>query len=70
VAGADVYPITSPTYVLLRPTYTDAKKGAAVKAYFTWLLTDGSSLYATNNYAALPDSLVQKALTAIAGVSA
>jgi phosphate transport system substrate-binding protein len=70
VAGATVYPITSPTYVLLRPTYTDAAKGALVKAYFTWLLTDGKSLYPTVNFAFPPDSLVQKALAKIASVKA
>jgi phosphate transport system substrate-binding protein len=70
VAGANVYPITSPTYVLVRPTYTDAAKGATVKGYLTWLLTDGKSLYQPNNYAFLPDSLVQQALTAINSVSA
>jgi phosphate transport system substrate-binding protein len=68
VAGATVYPITSPTYVLLRPTYSDATKAALVKGFFTYMLTDGKSLYAGKNYAFLPDSLVTQAIAKIATV--
>jgi len=68
VAGADVYPITSPTYVLLRPTYSDATKAALVKGFFTYMLTQGKSLYEGKNYAFLPDTLVQQAIAKIATV--
>jgi phosphate transport system substrate-binding protein len=68
VSGADVYPITSPTYVLLRPTYSDANKATLVKGYFTYMLTEGKSLYQGKNYAFLPDSLVQQAIAKIATV--
>ena len=56
--------------MLLRPTYSDAAKGAIVKGYFTWMLTDGKSIYEANNYAFPPDSLVQKALTKIDSIKA
>jgi phosphate transport system substrate-binding protein len=61
-AGADAYPITSPTYILVKSTYDDPSKGKLVKAFLTYLLTDGQSIAAGVDFAALPDSLQQKAL--------
>jgi phosphate transport system substrate-binding protein len=61
-AGAATYPITAPTYLLLKPSYTDATKGKAVKGFVKWLLTDGQALAASQNYAKLPDDLQKKAL--------
>jgi phosphate transport system substrate-binding protein len=60
--GDTAYPITAPTYLLVRPTYTDAAKGAAVKGFIKWLLTDGQALAKDKNYAKLPADLQQKAL--------
>lgn len=69
-AGADSYPITSPTYMLLRPSYTDAAKGKAAKAFAKWLLTDGQSIYESKNYAKLPPALAQQALAKITSIQA
>jgi phosphate transport system substrate-binding protein len=66
--GAGVYPITAPTYILVRKTYGDAAKAALVKGYATFLLTDAQALAAGVNFAKLPDDLVQKALTQINAV--
>jgi phosphate transport system substrate-binding protein len=63
--GAQSYPITSPTYILARTTYSDAKKGEAVKAFLNWLLTDGQQYAASVNYAKLPTQLQQKATAQI-----
>jgi phosphate transport system substrate-binding protein len=60
--GATSYPITSPTYLLLRPTYTDAAKGKAVKGFVKWLLTDGQQFAAGVGYSKLPTELQTKAL--------
>jgi phosphate transport system substrate-binding protein len=60
--GAASYPITSPTYLLLRPTYSDAAKAQAVKGFVKWLLTDGQQFANGVGYAKLPDTLQQKAL--------
>jgi len=60
--GAAAYPITAPTYLLLKPSYTDAAKGKAVKGFVKWLLTDGQALAAGVNFAKLPDALQTKAL--------
>jgi phosphate transport system substrate-binding protein len=60
-AGADAYPITAPTYLLLKPTY-DANKANLVKDYVRYVLTDGQAIAKDVNFAALPSSLQQKAL--------
>ncbi|MCU1378090.1 MAG: phosphate transporter periplasmic phosphate-binding protein [Acidimicrobiales bacterium] len=60
-AGADTYPITAVTYILLRPTY-DATVGANVKGFVTYVLTDGQSEAASVDYAKLPAALATKAL--------
>jgi len=62
-AGAATYPITAPTYLLLKTTYTDAAKAKLVKGFVRWLLTDGQSFAASVNFAKLPADLQQKALS-------
>ena len=69
-AGADSYPITAPTYILVKPTYSDAAKGKAVKAFLKWLLTDGQKVAEGQNFAKLPTELQQKALAQIEKVKA
>ena len=60
-SGADAYPITAPTYLLLKTKY-DADKATAVKDYVRYLLTDGQPIAKDVNFAALPSGLQQKAL--------
>ncbi len=60
-AGAETYPITAPTYLLVKPTY-EADKGAAVKGFVKWLLTDGRQYADPAGYAVLPADLQTKAL--------
>jgi phosphate transport system substrate-binding protein len=62
VDGAGVYPITSPTYNLIRTKYKDQKTLDNVKGYFTYLLGDGQDLAEGVSFAKLPDSLKEKAL--------
>jgi phosphate transport system substrate-binding protein len=69
-AGASTYPITAPTYLLLKPSYTDATKGKLVKGFVKWLLTDGQNLAAGVNFAKLPTALQQKALAQLDKVQA
>jgi phosphate transport system substrate-binding protein len=59
--GETAYPITAPTYLIVRPSYP-AAKAAAIKGFLTWLLTDGQNLAADKHYAKLPTSLRTKAL--------
>jgi phosphate transport system substrate-binding protein len=60
-SGADAYPITAPTYLLLKPKY-DANKAKLVSDYVRFLLTDGQPIAKDVNFAALPSGLQQKAL--------
>jgi phosphate transport system substrate-binding protein len=64
-AGAEAYPITAPTYILIRTEYEDPNVAAGVKEFVNYLLTDGQALAAENNYAALPTSLQEQALEAL-----
>jgi phosphate transport system substrate-binding protein len=61
-AGATSYPITAPTYLLVKPAYTDAAKGKAVKGFVKWLLTDGQALAESKGFSKLPAALQTKAL--------
>ncbi len=61
-AGADSYPITAPTFLLVRARYDDPKKADAVKGFITYLLNDGIQLAEETNFAPLPDALKTKAL--------
>jgi phosphate transport system substrate-binding protein len=67
-AGDATYPITAPTYLLVRPTYTDAKRGTLVKGFVKWLLTDGQKLAADKEFASLPAALQTKALAKLDSV--
>ncbi|MDQ7906670.1 phosphate ABC transporter substrate-binding protein PstS [Phytohabitans sp. ZYX-F-186] len=61
-AGATTYPITAPTYILVRPSYPDAAKKDAVKGFVTYILTEGQALAPEVDFAPLPDGLKTKAL--------
>jgi phosphate transport system substrate-binding protein len=61
-AGAKAYPITSPTWIIVYATQTDAKKGAAVKAFLGFVLgtgaNEGQKLADTVDYAPLSKSVL------------
>ena len=61
-AGVDSYPITAPTYLLVRITYRDQPTADAVKGFVRFVLTDGQTLAGTVNYAKLPETLRVQAL--------
>lgn len=64
-AGPDAYPITAPTYILVRTEYDDPNVAAGVKEFVNYLLTDGQDLAADNGYAALPANLQAQAVEAL-----
>ncbi|MEO6987295.1 MAG: phosphate ABC transporter substrate-binding protein PstS [Aquihabitans sp.] len=67
--GADAYPITAPTYLLVRSSYDDAATGKAVVAFVTWLITDGADSYATDlGYAPTPEAFRTRSLEKLAEV--
>jgi phosphate transport system substrate-binding protein len=66
--GADAYPITSPTWIMVYATQTDHAKGTALKSFLTYILNEGQGLAESVNYAKLPASLRQKAIAQLAGI--
>jgi phosphate transport system substrate-binding protein len=67
--GADAYPITSPTWIIIYKTQADKAKGEAVKAFLQFILADGQkSLASDNDFAPLSQDLVQKATAQLAQI--
>ena len=66
--GADAYPITSPTYIIVYATQTSHNQGAALKALLEYVLGTGQSKAAALNFAKLPDSLLAKATAQVAKI--
>ena len=60
--GDDAYPITAQTWIIAYKQQTDAAKADALKAFLTYILTDGQTLAPEVNYAPLPKDLDDKAL--------
>jgi phosphate transport system substrate-binding protein len=56
--GADAYPISSFTYLLVYTNQRDAKKGKALIDFLNWYLTKGEQSAASLDYAPLPPSIV------------
>jgi phosphate transport system substrate-binding protein len=52
--NAGAYPITSLTWVLLKPKYDDPAKAAAIKKVLTWALKDGEALSKELGYVSMP----------------
>ena len=68
-AGADTYPITAPTFILVRTKYDDPKKAELVKAFLTYLLNEGQELADEVGFAPLPEALKTKALAQLDKIS-
>lgn len=69
-AGATTYPITAPTYLLVKAKYDSADKAKAVKELVKWILgSEGSALAKETSFATLPDALKTKALAQLDKVS-
>ena len=63
--GEAAYPITAPTWILAYTAQSDKAKGQALKAFLTYIYSEGQELAAEVNYAKLPDSLKQKGLAQV-----
>jgi phosphate transport system substrate-binding protein len=61
--GADAYPLTSPTWIIVYKNISNKDKGDATKAFLNFILTDGQALANDAGYAPLPSELAQKAIT-------
>ncbi len=58
--GANDYPIATFTWLLVKKTYADAAKGAAVKAFVSYGLTEGQATAPQLGYLPLPAEVVTK----------
>ncbi|MDQ3569125.1 MAG: phosphate ABC transporter substrate-binding protein PstS [Actinomycetota bacterium] len=61
-SGANAYPITAPTWILVYKNQTDKTKAEALKVFLRYLLSDGQKLAAGVDYAELPPPVKDKAL--------
>ena len=63
--GADSYPITAPTYILVYSTYSDQTMVTNIQGWLTYVLTEGETLANGVDFANLPSSLQEKALAQV-----
>lgn len=63
--GADAYPISSFTWLLIPQQIKDPAKRDAIKGFLKWMLTDGQGYNEGLAYAKLPKPVVDKELKAI-----
>lgn len=70
VVGDHVYPITSPTWVVVRADQPDDRTTRALRTFLEFLLTDGRdpSFTASVQYAPVPDRLASRALDQLDGI--
>jgi phosphate transport system substrate-binding protein len=62
-AGDTTYPIAGFSWLIVRTSITDAAKGKAIVYLLKWLVTEGQSTGTNLQYAPLPSSVQQLALT-------
>jgi len=67
-AGADAYPISSFTWLLIPEQIKDPAKRDAIKGFLKWMMTDGQGYNEGLAYAKLPKPVVDKELKAISKV--
>jgi phosphate transport system substrate-binding protein len=58
--GANAYPISSLTWMLIPTHSQDAAKGKVIKDFLNWMLNDGEGQVTALYYAPLPKALVEK----------
>lgn len=69
-AGADAYPISSFTWLLVRKEYPDAAKARELVKFIWWALNDGQAQAPRLGYAPLPKAMVPWIETRLKSVSA
>jgi phosphate transport system substrate-binding protein len=66
--GADSYPISSFTWLLIPNPAKDQAKGAAIKDFLYWMLDHGESEAAGMTYAPLPEAVAQRVRKTVDGL--
>jgi len=60
--GDTAYPITSPTWILAYTNQSDHAKGTDLKAFLSYIYSDGQGMANSINYAQLSDTIKQQAV--------
>jgi phosphate transport system substrate-binding protein len=68
-SGANAYPISSFTWLLVYRQQANATKGKQLTDFVRWALTEGESQAAELHYAPLPQTLVNKLLTRLDSIA-
>ena len=63
--GANAYPISSFTWLLIPVKSQDAAKGKVIKDLLSWIITSGESEVSALSYAPLPKSVAEKVLKTV-----
>jgi phosphate transport system substrate-binding protein len=66
--GAGAYPISTFTWLLIPAQPKDAAKGAAIKKFVKWAVTEGQKSVESLEYAPLPKAVQAKELAALAKI--
>jgi len=67
--GADAYPISGMTWLLVYEKQKDAEKGKKLVQFLDWMTRDGQQFAAALHYAPLPTQVVAKEQQAIARIA-
>jgi len=67
--AAAAYPIASFTWLLVPTRIADADKGAALKKFLEWMLSEGQALAPPLNYAPLPPTMVTRERQALSKIT-
>lgn len=67
--GDAAYPIAAATWIIVYKDQPDAATAAVLKAFLTWVLTDGQELAPEVDFAPLAPALAQKALAQVDTIS-
>jgi len=59
--GDTAYPIATPTWIIAQARYTDANVVKALKAFLTFIYSDGQTMAKDVDFAKLPDSYLPQA---------
>ena len=63
--GADSYPISSFTWLYVRPSLRDARRTAAMVRFLNWAYAEGQDVAVQEGYSKLPKQLVAKVLNKV-----
>src|SRR5438105_4130007 len=66
--GKEAYPISSFTWLLIPSRISDAAKRDAIKAFLSWMLSDGQNYPEALSYARLPQEVVAKEKKALSNI--